>query len=81
MQMADLAEAAIDGIGRCALQVPSAAESCLAILIRIISNGHSPDTIVCASVVVLKRLLHSEAPIPLLRRLFRLIDNVKVGNK
>ena len=81
MQMNDLADAAIDAIGRCALQVPSAADSCLATLIRIISSNGTREQIVCASVVVLKRLLHSDAPLPLLKRVFRLIDNVKVKNE
>jgi hypothetical protein len=79
MQMCDMAELAIDAIGRCALQVPSAADCCLAALIRLLSNPAAQEPIVCASVVVLKRLLHSDAPLPLLRRLFRLFDSVKVG--
>lgn len=49
MQMCELAESAIDAIGRCALQVPSSAESCLATLIRMISSNNTQEQVVCAS--------------------------------
>ncbi|KAI3409775.1 hypothetical protein GPALN_006151 [Globodera pallida] len=76
LQMLDIAEAAIDTIGRCALAVPSAAETCLGCLIRLITTS-GQDHIICASVVVLKRLLHADAPMALLRRMFQLINTVK----
>ncbi|KAF7632523.1 AP-3 complex subunit beta [Meloidogyne graminicola] len=42
MQMTDLAEEAVEAIGRCALAVPSAAsETCLATLVRIISEPNT----------------------------------------
>lgn len=73
--MADLAGYAIEAIGRCALQVESASDTCLTCLINLISS--SKENIVCSAVVVLKRLLHAEAPFPLLKRVVRLIDSVK----
>ncbi|KAL3116037.1 hypothetical protein niasHT_007337 [Heterodera trifolii] len=76
LQMTDIAETAIDTIGRCALAVPSASETCLSCLIRLISTSGN-DQIVCASVVVLKRLLHADAPMGLLKKMFRLINTVK----
>lgn len=33
--------------------------------------------VVCAAVVVLKRLLHAEAPVALLKRVVKLIDSIK----
>ncbi|CAK5013561.1 unnamed protein product [Meloidogyne enterolobii] len=78
MQMTDLAEEAVEAIGRCALAVPSAAsETCLATLVRIISDPNAREEIVCVAVVVLKRLLHSDAPLNLLKRVSRLMENVK----
>lgn len=73
--MADLAGHAIEAIGRCALQVESASEICLTCLINLISS--SRETVVCSAVVVLKRLLHADAPITLLKRVVRLVDSVK----
>lgn len=73
--MADLADHAIEAIGRCALQVESASEICLSCLINLISS--SREAIVCSAVVVLKRLLHADAPVPLLKRVVRLVDSVK----
>nr|CAD2149969.1 unnamed protein product [Meloidogyne enterolobii] len=78
MQMTDLAEEAVEAIGRCALAVPSAAsETCLATLVRIISDPNAREEIVCVAVVVLKRLLHSDAPLNLLKKVSRLMENVK----
>nr|CAD2169813.1 unnamed protein product [Meloidogyne enterolobii] len=78
MQMTDLAEEAVEAIGRCALAVPSAAsETCLATLVKIISDPNAREEIVCVAVVVLKRLLHSDAPLNLLKRVSRLMENVK----
>jgi len=77
--MTDLAEEAVEAIGRCALAVPSAAsETCLATLVKIISDPNAREEIVCVAVVVLKRLLHSEAPLNLLKKVSRLMENVKV---
>lgn len=73
--MSDLADAAIEGIGRCALQVPNAAESCLTCLINLISSNK--EQVVCSAVVVLKRLLHADAPLALLKRVLKLIESVK----
>ncbi|CAK5053030.1 unnamed protein product [Meloidogyne enterolobii] len=78
MQMTDLAEEAVEAIGRCALAVPSAAsETCLATLVKIISDPNAREEIVCVAVVVLKRLLHSDAPLNLLKKVSRLMENVK----
>lgn len=73
--MTDLAGDAIEAIGRCALQVESSADSCLTVLVNLISC--QKENVVCAAVVVLKRLLHSEAPIPLLKRVVKLMDSIK----
>ena len=75
LQMPELAGATIEAIGRCALQVESAAETCLGCLINLISSPR--DSVVCSAVVVLKRLLHGDAPMPLLKRVIKLIDTVK----
>lgn len=40
LQMSDLAESAVEAIGRCALKVPSAAETCLGCLIKLISTSN-----------------------------------------
>ncbi|KAI6241366.1 AP-3 complex subunit beta [Aphelenchoides fujianensis] len=77
LQMNDLADEAIEAIGRCALQVESSADSCLSCLINLISSPR--EQIVCAAVVVLKRLLHSDAPVPLLKRVVRLMDSIKAA--
>uniref|UniRef100_A0A915NAC7 AP-3 complex subunit beta n=1 Tax=Meloidogyne javanica TaxID=6303 RepID=A0A915NAC7_MELJA len=78
MQMTDLAEEAVEAIGRCALAVPTAAsETCLATLVKIISDPNAREEIVCVAVVVLKRLLHSDAPLNLLKKVSRLMENVK----
>ncbi|KAF7625922.1 AP-3 complex subunit beta [Meloidogyne graminicola] len=80
MQMTDLAEEAVEAIGRCALAVPSAAsETCLATLVRIISEPNTREEIVCVAVVVLKRLLHSEAPLLLLKKISRLMENAPLA--
>lgn len=71
LQMNDLAGDAIEAIGRCAIQVETAADACLTCLINLISC--QKENIVCAAVVVLKRLLHSKAPVVLLKRVVRLI--------
>ncbi|KAI1718605.1 non-SMC mitotic condensation complex subunit 1 domain-containing protein [Ditylenchus destructor] len=75
LQMQDLAGSAIEAIGRCALKVESASDICLTCLINLISS--SKESVVCAAVVVLKRLLHADAPLPLLKRVVKLIDSVK----
>lgn len=73
--MGDLASLAIEAIGRCALQVPNAANTCLSCLINLIASPK--ENIVCAAVVVLKRLLHAEAPISLLKRVVKLIHTIR----
>ncbi|KAI6182647.1 AP-3 complex subunit beta [Aphelenchoides bicaudatus] len=75
LQMNDLVGEAVEAIGRCALQVESSADSCLSCLVNLISCQR--EQVVCAAVVVLKRLLHTEAPFPLLKRVVRLIDAIK----
>ncbi|KHN77926.1 AP-3 complex subunit beta-1 [Toxocara canis] len=73
--MSELADAAVDAIGQCALRVGTVADSCLSGLVALIASPN--ENIVSAAVVVLKRLLHSDAPLPLLTRVLRLIDSVK----
>jgi vesicle coat complex subunit len=73
--MPDLDGEAIEAIGRCALQVESASDTCLSCLVNLISCQR--ENVVCAAVVVLKRLLHSEAPIPLLKRIIKLMESIK----
>uniref|UniRef100_A0AC34QZY3 AP-3 complex subunit beta n=1 Tax=Panagrolaimus sp. JU765 TaxID=591449 RepID=A0AC34QZY3_9BILA len=75
LHMPDLASSAIEAIGRCALHVSASSETCLSCLVNLISSPK--ESIVCASVVVLKRLLHANAPIPLLKRLIKLIHTIK----
>lgn len=73
--MNDLVNFAIEAIGRCALQVPSTVESCLKCLINLISSDK--EDIVCSAVIVLKRLLHANASLILLKRVLKLIESVK----
>lgn len=73
--MSDLASSAIEAIGRCALQVPSTADTCLTCLINLISSNK--EHIVCSAVIVLKRLLHASASLLLLKRVLKLIESVK----
>uniref|UniRef100_A0AC35FXM3 AP-3 complex subunit beta n=1 Tax=Panagrolaimus sp. PS1159 TaxID=55785 RepID=A0AC35FXM3_9BILA len=75
LQMSDLASAAIEAIGRCALHISGSSDTCLSCLINLISSPK--ENIVCASVVVLKRLLHADAPIPLLKRVIKLIHSIR----
>ncbi|KAI6178551.1 Ruby [Aphelenchoides besseyi] len=77
LQMNDLAGEAIEAIGRCALQVESSSDACLSCLINLISS--SREHVVCSAVVVLKRLLHTDAPVPLLKRVVRLMDSIKAA--
>ncbi|VDM65268.1 unnamed protein product, partial [Strongylus vulgaris] len=77
--MSDLAGAAIEAIGRCAVRVKAVSEQCLAGLVQLITSPN--ENVVCSAVVVLKRpvcrLLHAEAPTPLLSRLARLIRSIQ----
>lgn len=73
--MNDLASLAIEAIGRCALSVHSAESSCLSLLVNMVSSHR--ENIVCAAVVVLKRLLHTDAPESLLKRVIKLIPDIK----
>uniref|UniRef100_A0A7E4UZ16 AP-3 complex subunit beta n=1 Tax=Panagrellus redivivus TaxID=6233 RepID=A0A7E4UZ16_PANRE len=75
LHMSDLASAAIEAIGCCALHVSASSETCLSCLISLISSPK--ESIVCSAVVVLKRLLHADAPVPLLKRVIRLIHTVR----
>ncbi|KAK5985650.1 Adaptin region [Trichostrongylus colubriformis] len=71
----DLAGAAIEAIGRCAVRVKAVSEQCLAGLVQLIASPN--EDVVCSAVVVLKRLLHAEAPVTLLSRLARLIRSIQ----
>ncbi|CAJ0593952.1 unnamed protein product [Cylicocyclus nassatus] len=71
----DLAGAAIEAIGRCAVRVKAVSEQCLAGLVQLITSPN--ENVVCSAVVVLKRLLHAEATTPLLSRLARLIRSIQ----
>ncbi|KAM3720376.1 AP-3 complex subunit [Dirofilaria immitis] len=73
--MAEMADAAIEAIGQCAIRVSSVADSCLSGLVSLIASSN--ENIVSAAVVVLKRLLHTNPPLKLLKRVLRLIDSVK----
>ncbi|KAE9552428.1 hypothetical protein FO519_004369 [Halicephalobus sp. NKZ332] len=75
LHMPDLASSAIEAIGRCALQVSASSDSCLSCLVNLVASPK--ESIVCSAVVVLKRLLHADAPIPLLKRVIKLIHTVK----
>ncbi|TKR63116.1 hypothetical protein L596_026990 [Steinernema carpocapsae] len=75
VQMSELAGPAIEAIGRCALQVGTVADSCLSGLIKLIASPC--EQVVCSVVVVLKRLLHADADVKLLRRVMKLIHSVK----
>lgn len=75
VSMSDLAGAAIEAIGRCAVRVKAVSEQCLAGLVQLIASPN--ETVVCSAVIVLKRLLHAEAPVPLLSRLTRLIRSIQ----
>ncbi|KAK6729555.1 hypothetical protein RB195_006539 [Necator americanus] len=73
--MSDLAGAAIEAIGRCAVRVKAVSEQCLAGLVQLIASPN--ENVVCSAVIVLKRLLHAEAPTSLLSRLARLIRSIQ----
>ncbi|EFO26671.1 hypothetical protein LOAG_01807 [Loa loa] len=73
--MAEMADAAIEAIGQCAIRVSSVADSCLSGLVSLIASSN--ENVVSAAVVVLKRLLHTNPPLQLLTRVLRLIDSVK----
>ncbi|EPB66627.1 adaptin region [Ancylostoma ceylanicum] len=73
--MSDLAGAAIEAIGRCAVRVKAVSEQCLAGLVQLITSPN--ENVVCSAVIVLKRLLHAEAPTSLLSRLARLIRSIQ----
>ncbi|VDM09639.1 unnamed protein product [Wuchereria bancrofti] len=73
--IAEIADAAVEAIGQCAIRVSSVADSCLSGLVSLIASSN--ENIVSASVVVLKRLLHTNPPLQLLTRVLRLINSVK----
>ncbi|CAG9540238.1 unnamed protein product [Cercopithifilaria johnstoni] len=73
--MAEMADAAVEAIGQCAIRVNSVAKSCLSGLVSLIASSN--ENVVSAAVVVLKRLLHTNPPLQLLTRVLRLIDSVK----
>ncbi|KJH51580.1 adaptin region [Dictyocaulus viviparus] len=75
--MGDLAGSAIEAIGRCAVRVKAVSEQCLAGLVKLIASPN--ESVVCSAVIVLKRLLHAEAPAPLLSRLTRLIRSIQAS--
>ncbi|VDK64530.1 unnamed protein product [Onchocerca ochengi] len=75
--MAEMADAAVEAIGQCAVRVSSVADSCLSGLVSLIAS--SDENVVSAAVVVLKRLLHTNPPLQLLTRVLRLIDSVKAS--
>lgn len=73
--MSELAGPAVEAIGRCAIRVPAVSDQCLAGLVQLISSPN--DVVVCSAVVVLKRLLHAEAAVPLLTKLARLVHTMQ----
>ncbi|CAI5439169.1 unnamed protein product [Caenorhabditis angaria] len=74
VQMSDLASAAVEAIGRCAIRVGAVSEQCMTGLVTLISS--SDEKVVCSAVVVIKRLLHADAPVSLLARLMRLMPRM-----
>ncbi|VDO29317.1 unnamed protein product [Onchocerca flexuosa] len=75
--MTEMADAAVEAIGQCAVRVSSVADSCLSGLVSLIASSN--ENVVSAAVVVLKRLLHTNPPLQLLTRVLRLIDSVKAS--
>uniref|UniRef100_A0A915PPW8 AP-3 complex subunit beta n=1 Tax=Setaria digitata TaxID=48799 RepID=A0A915PPW8_9BILA len=73
--MAEMADAAVEAIGQCAIRVNSVADSCLSGLVSLIASSN--ENVVSSAIVVLKRLLHTNPPLQLLTRVLRLIDSVK----
>ncbi|VDM56521.1 unnamed protein product [Angiostrongylus costaricensis] len=71
----DFGGSAIEAIGRCAVRVKAVSDQCLAGLVQLITSPS--ESVVCSAVVVLKRLLHADAPISLLTRLTRLIQSIQ----
>lgn len=57
--MAEMADAAVEAIGRCAIRVSSVADSCLSGLVSLIASSN--ENVVSAAVVVLKRSFISDA--------------------
>ncbi|CAD6190892.1 unnamed protein product [Caenorhabditis auriculariae] len=75
--MGDLAAPAIEAIGRCAVRVGAVSDQCMSGLVQLISSAN--EKVVCSAVVVLKRLLHAEAPVQLLARLMRLMSKMEAA--
>ncbi|VDK68141.1 unnamed protein product [Litomosoides sigmodontis] len=73
--MAEMADSAVEAIGQCAIRVNSVADSCLSGLVSLIASSN--ESVVSAAVIVLKRLLHTNPPLQLLKRVLRLIDSIK----
>jgi AP-3 complex subunit beta len=71
--------ATIQAIGRCATQIPAVLDSCIASLMRLLSNRS--EHVVAESVIVLKRLLQTPAAAEneaVIRQLARLLDTIAV---
>lgn len=71
--------ATIQAIGRCATQIPAVLDSCIASLMRLLSNRS--EHVVAEAVIVLKRLLQTPAAAEneaVIRQLARLLDTIAV---
>lgn len=71
--------AAIQAIGRCACGISSVTDSCLNGLVCLLSNKN--EAVVAEAVVVIKRLLQTQAadPSEIILQMARLMDNIRIA--
>lgn len=71
--------AAIQAIGRCACGISSVTDSCLNGLVCLLSNKN--EAVVAEAVVVIKRLLQTQAadPCEIILQMARLMDNIRIA--
>lgn len=71
--------ATVQAIGRCAIGIPTVTDSCIASLMRLLTNRS--EVVVAEAVIVLKRLLQTPAAAEsehVIRQLARLLDTITV---
>ncbi|XP_065165526.1 AP-3 complex subunit beta-1-like [Atheta coriaria] len=70
--------ATIQAIGRCACYITAVTDTCLSGLVTLLSNKN--EVVVAESVVVIKRLLQTQAanPTEIIKQMIRLLDNIEV---
>ena len=71
--------ATVQAIGRCATRIPAVLDSCIASLMRLLTNRN--EAVVAEAVIVLKRLLQTPAAAEneaVIRQLARLLDSIAV---